>query len=164
MHQVILHRGEFFKQYREFWRDPSSQRVRESWIALLFSVLCLSLVLSHGNVFGSAGTLERSSGVGFDLKRLDPFREKTVQALILSNYTKGGPHIIETLLHHILGEMFIRRDCVSRRCKSIILAMLTSPLQGRRYLDCTWKPGSNRYVIEEHAHEKCAIANADVSC
>jgi hypothetical protein len=116
-HQVILHRGEFFKQYREFWRDPSSPKVRESWLALLFSVLCVSLVLSYGNVFGSAEKSDSSPSVDADLKRLDSFREKTVQALILSNYTKGGPHIIETLLHHILGEMFIRRDCVSRWCK-----------------------------------------------
>lgn len=38
------------------------------------------------------------------------YREKTVQCLLLGQYTRCGPYVIETLLHHLAAEYMRRRD------------------------------------------------------
>ncbi|CAH0050410.1 unnamed protein product [Clonostachys solani] len=110
---VILHRGEFMKQYEDFWQDPPTTSAPTSWLALLFSVLTLATILHNGHMLGSDEVLQPGTEKHQDSRRMESFREKTVQALVLSEHHKGGPHIPETLLHYILGEQFIRRDADS---------------------------------------------------
>lgn len=38
------------------------------------------------------------------------YREKTVQSLIRAQYGRGGPFIMETLLHYFMIENYLRRD------------------------------------------------------
>lgn len=38
------------------------------------------------------------------------YREKTVQCLIRAQYGRGGPFIMETLLHYFTIENYLRRD------------------------------------------------------
>ncbi|CAG9983173.1 unnamed protein product [Clonostachys byssicola] len=110
---VILHHGEFMKQYEDFWQDPPTTSAPTSWLALLFSVLTLATILHNAHTLGSDEVLQLGTEKHQDSRRMESFREKTVQALVLSEHHKGGPHIPETLLHYILGEQFIRRDADS---------------------------------------------------
>lgn len=38
------------------------------------------------------------------------YREKVVQALVLTKYYRGGPFIVETMIHYTMIEHFLRRD------------------------------------------------------
>ncbi|VUC27729.1 unnamed protein product [Clonostachys rosea] len=110
---VILHRGEFMQQYEDFWQDPPTTSAPTSWLALYFSVLTLATIFHNGHMLGSNEVVQLGTEKHQDSRRMESFREKTVQALVLSEHHKGGPHIPETLLHYILGEQFIRRDADS---------------------------------------------------
>ena len=42
--------------------------------------------------------------------RVHMFRERTVHCLVLGHFTKGGPHILETLIIHCTSEVFMYKD------------------------------------------------------
>ena len=74
------------------------------WVGLLFAIMCSSLNIELLDE-GKASSLE-----GQALK--DPqevikiFREKTVQCLVLGNYTEPTAHTVETLFMYFLSEHF----------------------------------------------------------
>ena len=48
---------------------------------------------------------------GFNtLKRAQLFHERTVHCLVLGQFTRGGPHVLETLVNHCANEVFLRKD------------------------------------------------------
>jgi len=79
------------------------------WIGLLFSILCLS---AQFEVTGAG--ISRSSFAGEALRdaheAVPIFREKTVQCLVLSNYTQPGPYTVETLMMYYICEHFRSHD------------------------------------------------------
>ncbi|KAI1122388.1 hypothetical protein F5Y10DRAFT_254136 [Nemania abortiva] len=94
---------EFLKQYASFWEDP--QEIPIMWIGLLFSLL------SVGIHFREYDADQFRPGPQLDYASLSAtYREKTVQCLVLGEYTRCGPHVIETLLHHFTAEFMRRRD------------------------------------------------------
>lgn len=42
--------------------------------------------------------------------QVDLYREKTVQCLILAEYTKSGPYVLETFVHYVYIELMLRGD------------------------------------------------------
>lgn len=64
------------------------------WIGLLFSMICLASF-----AFEDA-----------QLSQIDTYREKVVQCLIRGEYTKAGPHALETLCHYIHVEFSRQPD------------------------------------------------------
>ncbi|KAI1108405.1 hypothetical protein F5Y14DRAFT_436275 [Nemania sp. NC0429] len=100
-----IHRLEFLKQYAAFWEDP--QIVPVMWLGLLFSIFSIAINIRDLNAE------QPRLGIQPDCASLSAcYREKTAQCLILGQYTRGGPYVIETLVHHFTAE-FVRRRHVS---------------------------------------------------
>jgi hypothetical protein len=94
-------------QYAQFWEDQSATPIM--WVGLLFTILCLGELqqLSPAPV---DGTLRMSTLSTDPLLSINMFREKIVQCLILGEYTKGGPYVIESLLQYYMVEHFLHPD------------------------------------------------------
>jgi hypothetical protein len=73
-------------QYEQFWEQPLETPL--PWIALLFAVMCLAQSYQY-----------QPGGVSSDPKPLiEGYREKVIQCLVQSKYTKCAPYTIETLV------------------------------------------------------------------
>jgi hypothetical protein len=72
------------------------------WLGLLYAVLCIGARFQAG---GPGVTVTQNESL--HTARIDYYREKVVQALILANYTKCPPHTVETLLVYF-GTEFTR--------------------------------------------------------
>ncbi|TGJ82565.1 hypothetical protein E0Z10_g6230 [Xylaria hypoxylon] len=98
-----INKREFLKQYASFWEHP--QDVPIMWLGFLFSILSISIN------FREFDAENIQSGSQLDYVSLSAsYREKTVQCLVLGQYTRCGPYVIETLLHHFAAEFMRRRD------------------------------------------------------
>ncbi|KAK3113198.1 hypothetical protein LTR53_009740 [Teratosphaeriaceae sp. CCFEE 6253] len=111
--RLILHAPTFQAECHCFWQNPLD--VTPGWLALLTSVASCGaevLALPH-----------RETSM---LQLAEDMRRLTAHALILSNYVRPQPHIIETLLLHIKSILMKFGDvtpeshallgCVSRLC------------------------------------------------
>ncbi|KZF19520.1 putative fungal-specific transcription factor, partial [Xylona heveae TC161] len=83
--------------YENFWANPSSAPIM--WVGLLFSMICLAVVISDAT--NEAEQLSLQIGL---------YREKIVQCLILGEYTKGRPYVLETVIHYLYVEFCMRAD------------------------------------------------------
>ncbi|KAI1270488.1 fungal-specific transcription factor domain-containing protein [Xylariaceae sp. FL1019] len=103
----ILHRGEFLNQYERFWQDQASATV--PFTGLLFSLLCLGAQSESPDVriTDVNATVPSMSPVG---TVVDFYREKIVQSLVLAGFSKGGAFIVETMLHYMIVEHYLRKD------------------------------------------------------
>ncbi|KAI0486408.1 hypothetical protein F4859DRAFT_511396 [Xylaria cf. heliscus] len=98
-----INKPEFLKQYASFWKEP--QDVPVMWLGLLFSILSIAVNFREFDIE------QIRSGPQLDYVSLSAsYREKTVQCLILGHYTRCGPYVLETLLHHFAAEFMRRRD------------------------------------------------------
>jgi hypothetical protein len=100
----------FRSKFENFWRDPQSVPV--IWIGLLFSILCLTTyfeIASNQKVPVSKVLALRNP---MDIIKI--FREKTVQCLVLSNYTNPTTYTVETLFLYYISErksMLVFSNC-----------------------------------------------------
>ncbi|RPA92007.1 hypothetical protein L873DRAFT_1711756 [Choiromyces venosus 120613-1] len=76
----VLHRPTFYKQYEDFWRDPT--QVDLIWLGLLMAIMCLSLKIYHH----SGEEPPEISGKTQEMS--DAFRLATEQCLIVGEFTK----------------------------------------------------------------------------
>lgn len=75
------------------------------WLGLLFGILSIAINLREFYAD------QPRPGTQLDCVSLSAsYREKTAQCLILGQYTRGGPYVIETLVHHFTAEFVRRRD------------------------------------------------------
>nr|UPQ41315.1 GAL4-like Zn(II)2Cys6 (or C6 zinc) binuclear cluster DNA-binding domain [Hypoxylon sp. CO27-5] len=107
LHPALLHSGQFIRQYEKFWEDPLAAPIM--WVGLLFAIMALSTLLSlpHG------GHDDEVNAQPSDLESavlVRVYREKVVQCLTLGKYTKGGPHVLETLILYIALEHLLHED------------------------------------------------------
>ncbi|KAL9571686.1 hypothetical protein ACKAV7_004010 [Fusarium commune] len=108
MSPAVLHSVQFLKEYEEFWDEPSA--VSPLWLGLLFTIMCLATQfekfrLDPGVQSPAALSMER------DLQKMaDTYRLRIGQCLVLGNYTKGGPYVLETLMLYIAAEVFSSTD------------------------------------------------------
>lgn len=89
-------------QYEALLADPSSVPI--TWIGLLFSVICLAIVTSDTIDPSQTHKMEQQS------LQINMYREKIVQCLYLGEYTKSGPHVLETMLHYLHIEFAIHTN------------------------------------------------------
>ncbi len=74
------------------------------WIGLLFSMICLAVLASDASDCAHGDAIEQQS------LQMNLYREKIVQSLILGEYTKSGPYVLETMIHYVYIEFAIRTD------------------------------------------------------
>ncbi|KAK4213313.1 fusarisetin A cluster transcription factor [Rhypophila decipiens] len=94
MASSVVHGPTFLKQYDEFWTNSSSTPM--NWIGLLYTMMSLSArALALMNPGNEADTQTKLS---------DLYHEKVVQCLILGDYTKCGPYVLETMSQYVYIE------------------------------------------------------------
>lgn len=104
---AAVHSTTFSKEYEQFWIDPTGCPI--TWIGLLYAIMCLSLNIrllswsKHENIFN--GLAQRDPREAVEI-----FREKTVQCLVLGNYTNPSAYTVETLIAYSLCEHFTSPD------------------------------------------------------
>ena len=74
------------------------------WVGLLFSMMCLAVLASDTWDSAQGDEMEQQS------LQVDLYREKIVQSLILGEYTKSAPSVLETLIHYVYIEFAISAD------------------------------------------------------
>ncbi|KAK8056192.1 hypothetical protein PG993_001419 [Apiospora rasikravindrae] len=103
---AIVHSGEFLNVYKRFWNDPSSVSI--TWISMLYSVFCIASHVQHAVGFQKdRSTQEKGKPTS---ETTFGYREKAVEALMLGQYTKGGPYVVEALLAYFTAEHFTSMD------------------------------------------------------
>ncbi|CAH0030944.1 unnamed protein product [Clonostachys rhizophaga] len=99
----VIHSHSFLGEYQKFWEAPFETPI--AWIGLLFTIICLSVIASKDNdEIRDKAEDERSR------LQIDSYQEKIVQCLILAEYTRTGPHILETMIHYAHIEFAIHPD------------------------------------------------------
>ncbi len=86
-------------QYESFWEDPAAAPL--TWIGLLFSIMCISTQFYQ---------LAEDPADPDTLMRANIFRDRTIHCLVLSQFTRGGPHVLETMINNIGSEVFLCKD------------------------------------------------------
>ncbi|KAH7389642.1 fungal-specific transcription factor domain-containing protein [Phaeosphaeria sp. MPI-PUGE-AT-0046c] len=82
-----------------FWARPFDTPIM--WLGLLYSVFCIGARFQAADPSEQVHTAKSDS---LHTARVDYYRERVVQALILANYTKCPPFTIETLLVYFGSE------------------------------------------------------------
>ncbi|KAI1279406.1 fungal-specific transcription factor domain-containing protein [Xylaria sp. FL0933] len=97
-----VHGPSFLREYEAFWE--SSDAVSLAWLGLLFGILCLAVMASDPQ--------HPSFGSETDHKQLqiELYREKIVDCLIMSEYTKPGPYVLEAVVHYLYVEFLLEPD------------------------------------------------------
>ncbi|KAI1342547.1 fungal-specific transcription factor domain-containing protein [Xylariaceae sp. FL0016] len=98
----IIHGPTFQQQLRSHWQDPSKSTVM--WVGLLYSMLCLAMLSYH-----KVGD-EPPEWKGRSLELAAEYRLRTVQCLIVADYTKPVEYTVETMLLYLFGEYSSRWD------------------------------------------------------
>ncbi|PLN76152.1 fungal-specific transcription factor domain-domain-containing protein [Aspergillus taichungensis] len=96
---AAVHGPVFLREYEAFWANPSAVPI--IWLGLLFSMICLACLASnqHDNPDTESLSLQ-----------IDLYREKIVQCLIMGEYTKSGPYVLETVINYIYAEFCVCTD------------------------------------------------------
>ncbi|KAJ5784059.1 uncharacterized protein N7518_009736 [Penicillium psychrosexuale] len=93
-----VHGPGFLREYEEFWTNVSNVPIM--WIGLLFSMICLACLTT--DTFDAE--VERLS------LQIDLYRQKIVQCLVLGEYTRAGPYVLQTVINYVYVEFFLRTD------------------------------------------------------
>ncbi|KAF1960470.1 hypothetical protein CC80DRAFT_544917 [Byssothecium circinans] len=104
---VILHRPTFLREYEKFWENPGGTPIM--WIGLLYGIFTVATHFnSLQNKYHHAITTQ--SQMTLSTPRIDFYREKIVQCLILANYPKCPPYTLETLSSYFVVEYLRSQD------------------------------------------------------
>ncbi|KAI1638426.1 fungal-specific transcription factor domain-containing protein [Biscogniauxia mediterranea] len=110
----LIHSGEFLKRYNSFWEDPQSTPI--IWVGMLFAMFAIAAQFEYNNVESAQeGREEYSTFSSATTLRpiVHEYRERVVQCLQLGRYTRGGPFVLETLIHYVGIEFALRKDASS---------------------------------------------------
>ncbi|KAH6652710.1 fungal-specific transcription factor domain protein [Truncatella angustata] len=80
------------------------------WLGLLFTLMCLATQFQSYRLKPAVDTPETSSPEKDLQQTAETFRQKIVQCLVLGNYTKGGPYVLQTLMLYVAAELFLSND------------------------------------------------------
>lgn len=111
----IIHAPTFHKELQAHWQDPAKTSI--VWLGLLYSILCLAM-----QSYQKIGD-EPPEWKGRTLEVASEFRQRTVQCLVNSDYTKSSLYTIETLILYVHGEYASRWD--SEVGLWVIIGMIT---------------------------------------
>ncbi|KAL2434772.1 Zn(2)-C6 fungal-type transcription factor mpsB [Exophiala dermatitidis] len=107
---MIVHAPTFYKDYAEFWADPSSASTM--WLGLLFALMTLGVQYQQ---FTPNRSQQKQPNANAESEppeteqMVKKYREKTIECLLLSKYINGPPYALQTLLLLIFGD-FTRGD------------------------------------------------------
>ncbi|KAJ4249827.1 Fusarisetin A cluster transcription factor fsa6 [Fusarium torreyae] len=108
MSPAVLHSVQFLKEYEEFWEDPSKASI--IWLGLLFTIMCLATQFEKFRLDPGVQTPTALS-MEEDLQKMaSTFRRRIPQCLVLGNYTRGSPYVLETMMLYIAVEVFASSD------------------------------------------------------
>ncbi|KAL5001796.1 fungal-specific transcription factor domain-containing protein [Aspergillus recurvatus] len=93
------HGPSFLREYDAFWTDSSTVPI--VWVGLLFSMICLACLSFDPPEDTEAEQRSR---------QIDTYREKIVQCLIMGQYTKAGPYVLETVINYVYVEFGTNPD------------------------------------------------------
>lgn len=106
LRRTWLHPDELTQeQYEAFWANPTEIPI--IWLGLLLAMICLAVITLE--------TSETSFGNGAEQVsfQVDLYREKVAQCLIMGEYTKSGPYVLEAIVHYVYIEFLLRPDAGS---------------------------------------------------
>ncbi|KAK9797567.1 putative Fungal-specific transcription factor domain-containing protein [Seiridium cardinale] len=98
----IIHGPTFQQQLRSHWQDPAKSPIM--WVGLVYSMLCLAMLSYH-----KVGD-EPPEWKGRSLELAAEFRLRTVQCLVVADYTKPVEYTVETMILYLFGEWSSRWD------------------------------------------------------
>ncbi|OAA62086.1 fungal specific transcription factor [Cordyceps fumosorosea ARSEF 2679] len=121
---AVIHSGSFLSQYEKFWKSPHDTPIL--WIALLFGIISIaSQTEAAWSLYGSFPPPPHPSSSRspppapsqppgplsspFPLQT-PPYVDQVVACLLLGEYTKGGTHALEALLHYQFIEVASAAD------------------------------------------------------
>ncbi|KAJ5669128.1 hypothetical protein N7462_010198 [Penicillium macrosclerotiorum] len=99
---VIIHVPKFQKEYEQFWKNPHDTSF--TWIALLYSIMALSVSLYHRSEEPLPANMVNLMG------SWNIFRKKAAQSLLQANYLAPGRYKAEALLLYALCEFYRSQD------------------------------------------------------
>ncbi|KAI1855471.1 hypothetical protein JX266_000336 [Neoarthrinium moseri] len=99
---MIIHGPTFQQQLRNHWQDPTKSPIM--WVGLVYSMLCLAMLSYH-----KVGD-EPPEWKGRSLELAAEYRLRTVQCLVVADYTKPVEYTVETMILYLFGEWSSRWD------------------------------------------------------
>lgn len=88
----ILHKVQFEKEYRQFWKNPPA--TSSMWLGLLFAIMCQGSI-SRSQSIKNSGQKDSDTRA-----EVDKYLELSASAIVLADYTKPKPFVIEALLFY----------------------------------------------------------------
>ncbi|RYO92164.1 hypothetical protein DL766_003190 [Monosporascus sp. MC13-8B] len=150
----IIHGPTFQQQLRAHWQDPSKSSIM--WIGLLYGTLCLAM-LSYYRVGD-----EPLEWKGRSLELAAEYRLRTVQCLVVADYTKPVEFTVETLLLYIFGEYSSRWDADLGLWLISSIITRTAMRQGY-HRDSRWFPSITPFQGEMRRRAWALIRMVDVT-
>jgi hypothetical protein len=98
----IIHGPSFQQQLRNHWQDPTKSSIM--WVGLVYSMLCLAMLSYH-----KVGD-EPPEWKGRALELAAEYRLRTVQCLVVADYTRPVEYTVETMILYLFGEWSSRWD------------------------------------------------------
>jgi hypothetical protein len=98
----IIHGPTFQQQLRNHWQDPNKSSIM--WVGLVYGMLCLAMLSYH-----KVGD-EPLEWKGRTLEFAAEYRLRTVQCLVVADYTRPVEYTVETMILYIFGEWSSRWD------------------------------------------------------
>lgn len=105
--EALLHRPTFLREYERFWDNPSETPVM--WLGTLFTLFAVATRFQSITENWESHATDPSESPLYAAK-MDFYREKVVQCLILANYTKCPPYTMETFMGYFIIEYLRSRD------------------------------------------------------
>ncbi|CAI6337991.1 unnamed protein product [Periconia digitata] len=104
---LIIHRPTFLRAYERFWKSPRETPIM--WLGFLYGIFTISthfasIVTEYHSGISVPSEMTRSTA------RIDFYREKVVQCLILAKYPKCPPYTLEVMVLYFMSEYLRSRD------------------------------------------------------
>ncbi|OAL47179.1 hypothetical protein IQ07DRAFT_602601 [Pyrenochaeta sp. DS3sAY3a] len=100
---TLLHKSTFLREYNDFWIRPFETSTM--WLGLLYSVLAVGALFQATFEVHGANLCDPS--ISLSSIRVEFYREKIVQCVVLANYTKCPPYTVETFMMYF-GTEYLR--------------------------------------------------------
>lgn len=123
------------------------------WIGLLFSMICLGCLVS--------GKTPEQKAENFS-RQIEVYREKIVQCLILGEYTRSGPYVLETVINYTYAEFYIRPD-VDKDIWFLLALEVNLAMRMGCHRDPSHFPGISPYQGEMRRRLWVLILMADIT-
>lgn len=116
----LVHRPTFMREYAAFWKQPFETQTM--WLGCLYAILALGAQFQAGPPANHEVAFQGATSSSLFTARIDFYREKLVQCLMLANYAKCPPYTIEVLIMYFGTEYL--RSADSQFSMSILVGII----------------------------------------